>query len=60
MPLVYSSPDSLSYVILYPCLKGGFGAAKNLSSWATEGVECSVEADVQRVITDFHSEKKVQ
>ncbi|CAK0883262.1 unnamed protein product [Prorocentrum cordatum] len=38
---------------------GGFGAAKNLSSWAVDGTRCSVDADVVRVIKDFHSSSKV-
>jgi enhancing lycopene biosynthesis protein 2 len=37
---------------------GGFGAAKNLSSWAVDGVNCSVDEDVERVISSFHSASK--
>ena len=32
---------------------GGFGAAKNLSSFATEGAACTVQADVLRVAEAF-------
>lgn len=38
---------------------GGFGAAKNLSTFATAGAECSVNAEVERVLKDFHAAGKV-
>mmetsp|Transcript_9881 Transcript_9881/g.19760 ORF Transcript_9881/g.19760 Transcript_9881/m.19760 type:complete len:242 (-) Transcript_9881:347-1072(-) len=41
--------------VIFP---GGFGAAKNLSSWATEGTDCTVDADVARAINEFYAEKK--
>jgi enhancing lycopene biosynthesis protein 2 len=31
-------------------IPGGFGAAKNLSTWAFEGPQCSIEAQTQRAI----------
>ena len=34
-------------------IPGGFGAAKNLSSFATEGAACTVQADVLRVAEAF-------
>lgn len=37
---------------------GGFGAAKNLSNWATEGVKATLNADVSKAITATHSAKK--
>lgn len=37
---------------------GGFGAAKNLSSWAVDGAACTVDDDVRRVIEDFHAARK--
>lgn len=37
---------------------GGFGAAKNLSNWAEKGAKCDVNADVKRVILDFHGASK--
>jgi len=37
---------------------GGFGAAKNLSTFATEGVNCKVNEDVEKVLKEFHAEKK--
>jgi enhancing lycopene biosynthesis protein 2 len=41
--------------IVFP---GGFGAALNLSSWATEGVKSKVHPEVTRVIREFHSASK--
>ncbi len=38
---------------------GGFGAAKTLSDFASKGAECSVDADVARVLRDFHANRKV-
>lgn len=37
---------------------GGFGAAKNLSSFAFDGAECSVNPDVERAVRDTHSAGK--
>lgn len=37
---------------------GGFGAAKNLSTFAVDGVDCKVIPDVERVLKEFHSAKK--
>jgi enhancing lycopene biosynthesis protein 2 len=37
---------------------GGFGAAKNLSTFATQGAACTVNADVERVVKEFHTAKK--
>lgn len=37
---------------------GGFGAAKNLSTFAVDGVKMTVNDDVERVLKDFHSSKK--
>jgi enhancing lycopene biosynthesis protein 2 len=39
-------------------LPGGFGAAKNLSSFAYEGENYSVDKEVERVVREFHSAKK--
>ena len=41
--------------IVFP---GGFGAAKNLSSWASTGATCTVNEDVARVIREFHTAAK--
>ncbi|KAK3095957.1 hypothetical protein FSP39_021303 [Pinctada imbricata] len=37
---------------------GGFGAAKNLSTFAVDGTSMKVNEDVEKVIKQFHSEKK--
>ncbi|MEQ8770562.1 MAG: isoprenoid biosynthesis glyoxalase ElbB [Phycisphaerales bacterium] len=39
-------------------LPGGFGAAKNLCSFATEGAECSVDAQTERVLREAHAAGK--
>jgi len=36
-------------------LPGGFGAAKNLCTFAVDGPDCSIDTDVQRVLQAFHS-----
>lgn len=41
--------------VIFP---GGFGAAKNLSSFATEGAAMKIDKDVERVIKEFHLKKK--
>lgn len=41
--------------IIFP---GGFGAAKNLCTWAVQGKDCSVNEEVQTVLKAFHSEGK--
>jgi enhancing lycopene biosynthesis protein 2 len=41
--------------VIFP---GGFGAAKNLCNFATEGAAMTVQSDVQKVITSFHSANK--
>ena len=39
-------------------IPGGFGAAKNLCSWAVDGVDCVVNCDVDRILKEFHSKNK--
>ncbi|XP_064631402.1 glutamine amidotransferase-like class 1 domain-containing protein 3, mitochondrial [Lineus longissimus] len=41
--------------IVFP---GGFGAAKNLCTFAVDGKDCTVNPDVSRVLKEFHSAKK--
>lgn len=41
--------------IVFP---GGFGAAKNLCTFAKDGANCTVDADVARVIRAFHAAGK--
>lgn len=37
---------------------GGFGAAKNLSSFAVDGPECTVDPDVERAVRGMHAAGK--
>jgi enhancing lycopene biosynthesis protein 2 len=37
---------------------GGFGAAKNLSTFATAGADCSVNPQVRRILTEMHAAGK--
>lgn len=39
-------------------LPGGFGAAKNLSSYATAGADCEVQEDVARAVLSTHEAGK--
>ncbi len=39
-------------------IPGGFGAAKNLSTFATDGAKCSVNADVERLAGEMLAAKK--
>ncbi|GAB1610221.1 glutamine amidotransferase-like class 1 domain-containing protein 3A, mitochondrial isoform X1 [Argonauta hians] len=41
--------------VIFP---GGFGAAKNLSSFAVDGPDMKVIADVERILKEFHEAKK--
>jgi enhancing lycopene biosynthesis protein 2 len=41
--------------IVFP---GGFGAAKNLSTFATDGPNCKVNEQVQRLVLEMHAAKK--
>lgn len=41
--------------IIFP---GGFGAAKNLCTFAFDGPDCTVNLDVERVIKDMHTKGK--
>ncbi|XP_072026662.1 glutamine amidotransferase-like class 1 domain-containing protein 3, mitochondrial [Amphiura filiformis] len=51
-----STLNSSNYdAVVFP---GGFGAAKNLSSFAVDGVNCKVNGDVERVLKEFHQAKK--
>lgn len=40
------------------CFPGGFGAAKNLSTWAFDGPSAKVDPEVQRVVLEFVDAKK--
>ena len=37
---------------------GGFGAAKNLTTFAVDGADCQIDAEVSRVLRAFHSNGK--
>jgi len=37
---------------------GGFGAAKNLTSFAFDGADCSIDPQVERVVQAFHAAGK--
>jgi enhancing lycopene biosynthesis protein 2 len=39
-------------------LPGGFGAAKNLSSFATDGADCTVDPGVEKLLRDAHAAGK--
>ncbi|XP_062390690.1 glutamine amidotransferase-like class 1 domain-containing protein 3, mitochondrial isoform X2 [Sardina pilchardus] len=41
--------------VIFP---GGFGAAKNLSTFAVDGTDCKVNGEVERVLKDFHKAGK--
>ncbi|KAK2840027.1 hypothetical protein Q5P01_013767 [Channa striata] len=41
--------------VIFP---GGFGAAKNLCTWAVQGKDCSVNDEVKATLQAFHSEGK--
>ncbi|CAG07314.1 unnamed protein product, partial [Tetraodon nigroviridis] len=41
--------------VIFP---GGFGAAKNLCTWAVQGKECSVNGEVKAVLQAFHGQGK--
>lgn len=48
------SPQNCDAVI-FP---GGFGAAKNLSTFAVDGTNCKLNPEVERVLKDFHKASK--
>jgi enhancing lycopene biosynthesis protein 2 len=39
-------------------LPGGFGAAKNLSTFAVDGADCAVDEGVAKLLRDMHAAKK--
>ncbi len=51
-----SAVDAADYDAVF--LPGGFGAAKNLCTFATEGPECSIDGDVERTLKAFHAAGK--
>lgn len=53
-PLSKLDPSRFDAVV-FP---GGFGAAKNLCTFAKDGPNCAVDADVERVVRGFRAQKK--
>ncbi len=53
-PLASLDPSAYDAVV-FP---GGFGAAKNLSTFAKDGPNCTVDAHVERVIRAFRAQNK--
>jgi enhancing lycopene biosynthesis protein 2 len=53
-PLGEARAEDLDAVIL----PGGFGAAKNLSDFATKGSDCTVLPDLERLLTAMHAAGK--
>lgn len=53
-PLSQANAEELDALIV----PGGFGAAKNLSTFAVQGSECSVDADLQRLVQQLHQAGK--
>lgn len=51
-----SAFDPADYDVLL--LPGGFGAAKNLSTFAFDGPDCSVDPDVERALRGMHKAGK--
>lgn len=53
-PLSAARAEQLDALIV----PGGFGAAKNLSSFATQGAECEVDDDLARLTREMHKVNK--
>lgn len=53
-PLHEASAEALDGLIV----PGGFGAAKNLSTFASQGVDCSVDNDFASLVRDCHAQGK--
>lgn len=54
LPLDQAKADDYDAIIL----PGGFGVAKNFSSFAEEGAECSVEPSIRQFVQAFHKAGK--
>jgi enhancing lycopene biosynthesis protein 2 len=54
LPLTQARAETLDALIV----PGGFGAAKNLSSFAAEGSECQVDRDLQALALAMHQAGK--
>ena len=49
--LALSEASAQDYDAIF--LPGGFGAAKNLNTFAFDGAECSIDPDVKRILQEF-------
>jgi enhancing lycopene biosynthesis protein 2 len=54
VPLASIQPEAFD-ALFFP---GGFGAAKNLSDFASRGASCELEPEVERVLRGFHAAGK--
>jgi len=54
--LALSEASAQDYDAIF--LPGGFGAAKNLNTFAFDGAECSIDPDVKRILQEFHGAGK--
>lgn len=54
IPLAQANADELDALIV----PGGFGAAKNLSNFATAGTECLVDSDLRQLTRALHAQGK--
>jgi enhancing lycopene biosynthesis protein 2 len=54
--LALSEVDHRSFDAVF--LPGGFGAAKNLCTFATEGPSCTIDPELKRVLQGFHGASK--
>lgn len=53
-PIAQASVNDLDALIV----PGGFGAAKNLSSFASQGSECVVDPGLKRLVVEMHQASK--
>lgn len=53
-PIAQASVNDLDALIV----PGGFGAAKNLSSFASQGSECVVDPELKRLVVEMHQANK--
>lgn len=54
LPLAQANADELDALIV----PGGFGAAKNLSNFATTGTQCLVDSDLRQLTRALHAQGK--
>jgi enhancing lycopene biosynthesis protein 2 len=54
IPIEQAKPDELD-ALVFP---GGYGAVKNLCTFAMDGVQCKVNPHVERLVSQMHAAKK--